>query len=205
MKKLVLILYLLSQILCRDTFKIPSEHFIDSVPWYKQVTVWSCGAASLQMVLNYWDKENAVDQRAIIDVCRTSEDLGTFSWDLVRGGHFSVVSSSNQKCWFPEYAYEIGYPGRPMGLISVWNFGNSWTSELKAFIARDYPVIILQAYALSDFEGHYRVVVGYNDSSQEMILYDPWGRDNQPEKLSMSYVEFEKCVFMISFHTLIVL
>jgi hypothetical protein len=48
---------------------------IMNVPYHRQVTEYSCGAASLEMLLHFSAPD--VDQRGIIDVIRTSPYQGT--------------------------------------------------------------------------------------------------------------------------------
>jgi hypothetical protein len=52
----------------------PRSHFIRSVPFHRQVTEWSCGDGSLEMVLSYWAGD--IDQRELIDVARTGSQEG---------------------------------------------------------------------------------------------------------------------------------
>ena len=48
---------------------------IPNVPYHRQFTVFACGDASLEMLLHHWASPD-VDQRAIIDVLRTTEEEG---------------------------------------------------------------------------------------------------------------------------------
>ncbi len=48
---------------------------IPNVPYHRQATDYSCGDASVEMVLHYWASPD-VDQRSIIDALRTSEENG---------------------------------------------------------------------------------------------------------------------------------
>ena len=54
----------------------------------------------------------------------------------------------------------------------------------------DIPVAVLQHYALpiARDDGHYRVVVGLNDS--HAVMLDPWNRDNQPHRLVVTIDDF---------------
>jgi len=111
--------------------------------------------------------------------------------DILRAGHFSVLSSA-EDCWYPNQAPKMGYLNRPLGLVALWHSDHMpWTNQIKDFISNNYPVIILQRYSDDDLEGHYRVVIGYNDTSQQMVLHDPWGREDQPPTITMPYSQFE--------------
>ncbi len=52
-----------------------AEVLVHNVPYHRQVTEYSCGDASMQMLL-HWSGAD-IDQRAIIDVMRTSPYEGT--------------------------------------------------------------------------------------------------------------------------------
>jgi len=63
---------------------------------------------------------------------------------------------------------------------------------LKDFIAEaGQPIIVLQHYS-SNFSqgGHFRVVVGYDDAEDVVILHDPWDRDGQPRLIKFNSSEF---------------
>jgi hypothetical protein len=54
---------------------------LPNVPYHRQITEFSCGDATVEMLLHWSGMD--VDQRAIIDVMRTSNYEGTLRW--VRG------------------------------------------------------------------------------------------------------------------------
>jgi len=58
--------------------------------------------------------------------------------------------------------------------------------ELKDFIRRGYPIIVLQKFSLMNPYGHYRVVIGYNDELKVIIVHDPLAGDNY----EINYSEF---------------
>jgi hypothetical protein len=55
----------------------------------------------MEMTLHYFGTPD-VDQRAIIDVLRTTEEEGTLTYDIVRGGHFSNLSASPVSTNYPD-------------------------------------------------------------------------------------------------------
>eukprot|EP00026_Physarum_polycephalum_P007289 Phypoly_transcript_07348.p1 GENE.Phypoly_transcript_07348~~Phypoly_transcript_07348.p1 ORF type:complete len:336 (+),score=33.66 Phypoly_transcript_07348:114-1121(+) len=166
----------------------PISYQIPNVPYDRQITVYDCGCAALQMVFSYWNDTQA-NQYYLANIARTSAILGTSALDMVRAGHFSILSASNGLD-YPENALVNGIPGKPLGFASFGNYGAQWLDELKGCIASNVPIIILMTYAHDDAEGHYRVAVGYDDENQTISLHDPWGRDGQPHNVTYSYDDF---------------
>jgi len=169
---------------------LPRSHIIH-VAQHKQLNAVCCGPASIEMVFDYWGAD--IDQKTIADVARTSPN-GTYTWDIVRTGHFSNMSLANGS-FFPHEAPIAGFQDRPFGYASFsYSSKTSWWKELKALIARDIPVILLMKYAFDDPTGHYRVIVGYDEDGDEgkgvVYFMDPWDRD-----LGKEMVMWRKCDF----------
>jgi hypothetical protein len=65
----------------------PSAYNISGVPWNQQINDFDCGAASSQMVLQYYAQSQAefeaLDQNDIMNVARTSYESGTWTTDIV--------------------------------------------------------------------------------------------------------------------------
>ncbi|EGG24505.1 hypothetical protein DFA_02748 [Cavenderia fasciculata] len=169
---------------------IPSQYVIPNIfdVYQRQSTKYNCGDASMHMVFNYWGKN--ISQSELDDVARTSKSEGTSSYDIVRAGQFSVLSNSigTRK----KHAESVnGFTGYPLGMnAAAYSSDTEWSEQLKACIANDIPVIVLQHYLPNDLGGHFRVVVGYNDNNETFTTLDPWGRDNQPHVFVMSYSNF---------------
>ena len=51
---------------------------VKNVPYHRQITEFSCGDATVEMLLHWSGMD--VDQRAIMDVMRTSPNEGTLRW-----------------------------------------------------------------------------------------------------------------------------
>src|SRR5687768_10668634 len=106
---------------------------------------------------------------------RTSEAVGTLSFDIVRALRFSRLnypaSREASVAWKGP-----GYPnGVDTGFTAVGVYATEpWIDSLKFSISNNRPVIVLQQYAYDDPGGHYRVVYGYNDT--HLMTKDPWGR-----------------------------
>lgn len=152
---------------------LPMSHMID-VPWHQQLNGLFCGAASLEIVFDYWGPD--IDQKEIADVARTSSS-GTWTYDIVRTGHFSYLSAA-QGYFFPNEAPLAGFAERSLGYAAFgYSSDNFWLEDLKALIAADIPVIVLMNYYPTGGGGHYRVVIGYDDTKGLIYFSDPWGRD----------------------------
>jgi hypothetical protein len=146
-----------------------------NVPYFRQVTDFACGDASLQMLLAYWGVN--VSQYTLMDVMRSTIAEGTSSFDLVRASHFSSLSSSTGRI-YPDFAVKAGYPGHPIGLASFWHDSTKpWLNHLKDWIGVGVPVIALMHFEPNGTnDGHYRVVVGYDDDKKLIMMNDPWDR-----------------------------
>ncbi|MCX9085729.1 MAG: C39 family peptidase [Candidatus Methanoperedens sp.] len=154
----------------------PDAYMIKDVPMHKQLNGLSCGPAALETMFDYNGVD--IDQKSIADVARTSSD-GTWTWDMVRTGHFSHLSAA-QGSFFPHSAPLAGFAERSLG-YSTFSYSNDtfWWTDLKELIAADIPVVLLMRYAPEDDGGHYRVIVGYNEIKNETYFIDPWGRDQK--------------------------
>ena len=135
------------------------------------------------MIFDYWGPY--IDQREIgfAADCYPSW-TGTNSSGMVRGGHFSdlsVIDVSNCKI--------EGYTGRGLGYAAFRYISDVfWLDGLKALIDQGYPIAVASYWGYetsgnsdtipaSTPIGHYRVVVGYDDKTREVIVNDPWARD----------------------------
>jgi hypothetical protein len=155
---------------------LPSAHNITNVTQHKQMNALMCGPAALETIFNFWGVD--INQKSISDVARSSS-IGTYTWDMVRTGHFSHLSAANGS-YFPHDAPTDGFPERPLGYAS-FSYSNDtfWLSGLEALVAADIPVVLLMKYAPTDDAGHYRVIVGYNEIKGEIYFIDPWVRDQK--------------------------
>jgi len=172
---------------------LPRAHTITGVHQHKQLNGLDCGPASVEIVFDYWGID--IDQKAIADVARTSS-IGTWTWDIVRTGHFSYMSTAQGR-FFPHDAPTAGFPERPVGYASFSYSSNGfWWADLKGLIASDIPVILLMKYAPDDSKGHYRVIVGYDENKGVVYFMDPWDRGmgkltNPDGTLTWTMADFE--------------
>lgn len=172
----------------------PASHKIAGVPQHKQINGLSCGPAALEIVFDYWGAD--IDQKAIADAARSSS-IGTYTWDMMRTGQFSHLSAA-QGNFFPHAAPDSGFPERSLGYAS-FNYSSDkfWWEDLKGIIASNIPVILLMKYAPNDDTGHYRVIVGYDETKEEVYFIDPWARDlkrvtNPDGTITWSMEDFKK-------------
>ncbi|MEM3356610.1 MAG: C39 family peptidase [Candidatus Bathyarchaeia archaeon] len=144
-----------------------TAHFID-VPFHYQDTSYYCGPACLEMVFDYYGED--INQLEIADVARTFSSGGTYTYDMRRAAHFSNLSTSMGK----EMPYEniTGYTLRKLGYAAFESHDMN-LEQLKSYIDNDKPLILLMWYSEAHSSGHYRVVIGYNET--HFFLHDPWG------------------------------
>ncbi len=173
--------------------KIPSSYLIKNVPWHQQLDGLSCAAGALETVFHYWGAD--IDQKEIMNVARTSSS-GTLSHDVVRTGHFSMLSEA-QGNYFPSYGPKAGFRGRKIGYGAFSRTSeNCWFDDLKALISDDIPVILLMSFEPTGGGGHYRVATGYDDARQLIFFCEPWGRESGQHTewtgiTAWSYADFE--------------
>jgi Peptidase_C39 like family len=169
-------------------------HFIANVQWHDQLNALACGPAALEIVFDYFGPD--IDQKEIFNVARTSS-MGTWTSDIERAGHFSYLSCAQGR-FFPSLGPDSGFQERRLGYASFsYSSGRCWLDELKELVDDDIPVIVLMKYTPTGGGGHYRVVIGYDDSQQLVYFSDPWGRDtnhltNRTGLICWSYADFEK-------------
>lgn len=164
---------------------------IPNMPYLRQINDYTCGPACMSMIFSYFG--DAVDQRALVDVMRTSNETGTLSFDLIRGAQFSKLSNTPTQYYvqFPEQAPKNGYNiTRKLGYAALgFRDGETcWIDALKLHVDKNIPVIVLQRYDENDTIGHYRVVVGYDDKL--IYTHDPWDRDGAARLQGFSFDTF---------------
>jgi hypothetical protein len=153
---------------------LPSAHNITNITQHKQMNALMCGPAALETIFYFWGAD--INQKSIADVARTSS-IGTYTWDMLRTGHFSYLSEAKGN-FFPYDAPTAGFPERPLGYASFsYSSDTFWLSGLEALVAADIPVVLLMKYGPNDDSGHYRVIVGYDETKSEVYFIDPWVRD----------------------------
>ncbi len=165
----------IAKLVTESNHELPPAHMIANVPWHQQLNALECGEGALETVYDYWGTD--IDQKQIADVARTSS-AGTWTYDMVRAGQFSYMSAAQGR-FYPGNVPIAGYPARPLGYAAFSYSGNNfWMNDLKALIAADIPVIVLTTYNPDGTGGgHYKTIIGYNDTEKAIYFSDPWGRD----------------------------
>jgi hypothetical protein len=136
------------------------------------------------MVMHYYGSN--INQYSIIDVLRTSDQIGTRSVDLVRGGHFSKLSATppQYKIQYPHVAPKQGWNKYKEYGYASFGYGNNtcYVNDVIHVLDQNIPVIVLMKFSRADEGGHYRVVVGYeyDGTNYTMVMLDPWDRENNP-------------------------
>lgn len=133
------------------------QFFLYGIPFFDQGDPYWCGPASMSMVLGYWGTNIS------------KEDIAAEIYDpAARITYMSEMVS---------YSMTYGFNSQ--------DFTGS-ISDLKMWINDGVPLIVLQRFSLENPYGHYRVVVGYNDSSAMMFAFDP----KKGMNFTISYAEF---------------
>lgn len=134
------------------------DHFyLYDVPYFDQDDPYWCGPASMSMVLGYWGTN------------MSQEDIAAEIYDP--GSRITRMTDM------------VSYP-TTFGFKSQDFTGSIY--DLKTWIDNGVPVVVLQRFSLEDPYGHYRVVVGYNDSSAMIFTFDP----KKGMNFTISYAEF---------------
>lgn len=149
-----------------QVFKYPKSrpvrgHLIETVPFEKWLERNYCGPACLSMVLNYWDEARSFSQAGISADIYDSASQATYNSELV----FYPRSRG-----FESYSCQGSLP------------------LLKEVVARGIPVIVLTKALKQIAKGHYRVVIGFDENSGQIIFDDPYFGD----KMAMTTKNFLK-------------
>jgi len=162
------------------------------VPYYTQSKGYYCGPACLSMVFDYWGP--FISQGEIADAARTDgtypNPYGTIPYEMRRAGHFSDMSTSAGE----SADHVTGYTGRGLGYAA---YRTDFTlQQIKEALDAGCPVIVLM-YAYDPDNafnfGHFRVVIGYDDSANMITLHDPYiGSFSLGQDAQLSYSDFEE-------------
>ncbi len=141
---------------------LPQKHFIENVPIYRQPYM-DCGPTSLRMVLNFHGQN------------LSQEEVGK-----ARKGRGTTVSD------IESYPRSLGF--------EVHSFYDSKKEEMKYLLVQGYPLIALGVRPPNwskgerySGEGHFVVVVGYDNSKNIFNVHDP----NGGRKMAIPYDVFK--------------
>ncbi len=156
--------------------RFPPGFDISGVPHHYQGTSFNCGPAASEMVMDYYGPD--IDQEDVADVANCTAAAGSYASDVRRSGHFSGISTAIQN------ASLSGYNERQLGYAALenqWSYPNTSDpdypdryNDLKEIVSQDFPILVLTYYDTSHNSGHFRVVKGYNDTTNVFIVHDPW-------------------------------
>lgn len=131
----------------------------------------NCGGATISMGLSYFGYPAAVidDQAPAREYLKPNwEDQNVSPWQLV------------------DYVNNVAGP--TWGVESIVRRGGD-RDTLRALLAADFPVIIEKGYEVpgEDWMGHYLLLVGYDDATQNFFSYDSFLGSNGGEGRSETY------------------
>lgn len=123
----------------------------------RQITEYSCGASALQAVLHYWGRD--VDETELMRIIGTSEDVGTYPENIVRGVRALGFQAEARENLTLEEVARFTADGNPMiALAQVWR------SQKAEHIAPE-----------DEWDnGHYIVVLGVDE--EFVYIQDPYLR-----------------------------
>jgi len=160
-------LHFLAYNFSKDAKMSGDECYIE-VPFHYQENNYYCGPAALKMVFDSYGED--IPQSEVADVARTAPYV-TYTDEMRRAVHFSNLSTSSGG----EMPINItGYSLRKLG-YGAFEQGGLTISQLKSLIDDGYPITVLMWFTPAKVYGHYRVVVGYNET--HIILHDPWNKE----------------------------
>lgn len=128
----------------------------------------NCGPANITMALSFfgWSSGQEVAQAYVRP---STEDKNVNPWELV------------------------AFVREQTGFQALTRIGGNMT-VLKQFIANQIPVVVESGYLYegSDWLGHYKTLVGYDDTRGVFLFYDSWlGPGENGNGLPISYSDFD--------------
>jgi len=123
----------------------------------RQITEYSCGASALQAVLRYWGHD--LDETRIMSMIGTSEEVGTYPENIVRGVRELGLEAEARENLTLEEVRRFTDQGHPMIAL-----GQVWRSQSSSVASPE-----------DDWDnGHYIVVLGVDDDY--VYFQDPYLR-----------------------------
>jgi len=168
-----------------------SENYL-SVPFRYQKKLYWCGPAALEMIFDYF--EEGVLQFEVAEVAR-SYPMTTYADELRRAAHFSELSTS-MGSEMPTVDI-TGYFARKLGYAAFEQWG-MMLGDLRALVDSGYPVVVLMWYSPAHIVGHFRVVVGYNET--HMFVHDPYNNVEWGGAYGGPNLALENSVFLDLWH-----
>jgi hypothetical protein len=149
---------------------IPPAWDLDVTHYYQDGP--TCAVTSTEMILDYFGPHVPK-----MDIAHASDNGGPNGYpgtNYVRAMRFSRASTAVQDTSLH------GYNERPYGYPA---FSNSWAdpehfpdryNDLKVIISSGYPLLVYTWMDDTHQSGHYKLLKGYDDSTDVFIIHDPW-------------------------------
>ncbi|MCD6384106.1 MAG: C39 family peptidase, partial [Thermoplasmata archaeon] len=148
------------------------------VPYHMEVNSGYSGEAALEMLFDYWGED--IPQQEIRNVTGDVVDAAEPE-DLLRAAHFSSESRAKLN------PTQMGYSERMFGYGYAafhYNWGREGVStsprfnqrfdDLRSVLDEGYPIILyMRESAANPLKKTYRVLIGYDLTTNEFILHDP--------------------------------
>lgn len=147
---------------------VPAAYQIDPNQFSHVYQMWNnCGPATLTMNLSYYGMsvpDREAQRSAASYLKPNTEDQNVSPWQMV------------------DYVNSQG--GIPLGLRAITRAGGDF-ELLKRLLSNNFPVIIEEGYEPHDasgnyleWMGHYLLLTGYDDNSQEFVTHDSYAGPN---------------------------
>jgi hypothetical protein len=165
----------------RDT--PPPAWDLDMIHYYQVGP--TCAVTSTEMIFDYFGPHIPKD-----DIAAASDNGGTSGYprgNYTRAMRFSRESTAIQDTslhGFNERSY--GYP----------SFGNCWGdaehypdryTDVKSLICSGHPLLVYTWFDETQTTGHYKILKGYDDSTDVFIIHDPWPTEGPNLHFNQAY------------------
>ena len=132
----------------------------------------TCAVTCTEMILDYFGPHVPK-----ADVAHASDNGGPNGYpgtNYVRAMRFSRVSTAVQDTSLHGYnERDYGYPAFSNSWSSPEHFPNRYT-DLKTIISSGHPLLVYTWMDETHQTGHYKLLKGYDDSTDVFIIHDPW-------------------------------
>ena len=155
----------------------------------------SCsGVVTPELQLNPEEDVNKVEEISYVYLDVPYEKYAGYNWCLPASGAMAfkyfgenisqseiasnvIINGDSSVFKFISYAKSLGFETK---------YQSKTIEEIKVLLKEDIPVIAVQNYSLTILKSHARVIIGFDDETQEVITNDPTaGKDYK-----ISYADF---------------
>jgi len=121
-----------------------SAFYVYDIPYIQQAETYWCGPASLAMILSYWG--------------------ASVTQEEIAGEIYNPAINMTYISEMKAYPQDLGFETQEL----IGSIGN-----LKEWIRRGRPPVVLQKFSPENTYGHFRIVVAYDDEKELFVTYDP--------------------------------